>query len=75
MSKPLPSLSPAQQQRVLAALRSLRLSGHDRFLLELASALARCPNPVTDLDLKVAIRQLGSVPPRDLVHERQTHDS
>jgi hypothetical protein len=73
MRAPLPSLSDAQQQRVLAALATLRLSAHDRFLLELASALARSPHhPVTDLDLKVAIRGLlGVMPPADLVHERR----
>ena len=70
----LPSLTPSQQQMLLAALRSLRLSGHDRFLLDLASALARCKQPVTDLDLKIALRQLlGVVPIRDIVRIEAAH--
>jgi hypothetical protein len=70
MSRLLPSLTDAQQQQILAALSTLRLSGHDRFLLDLASALARCPNqPVTDLDVRIAVRQtLGVMPVRDIVH-------
>lgn len=63
MSKPLPSLTPEQQVQVLRALRSLRLSAHDRFLLELSSALVRCKQPVDDLAVKIAIRQsIGLVP-------------
>jgi hypothetical protein len=65
----LPSLTDAQQQQILAALSALRLSAHDKFLLELASALARCKQPVTDLDVRVQVRQiLGTVPVRDVVH-------
>ena len=69
MSRPLPYLSDAQQKMVLAALASLRMTSHDRFLLDLASALAHSPNqPVTDLDVRIAIRQLlGVVPIKDIV--------
>jgi hypothetical protein len=68
MSKPSPSLTEVQQQMVLSALATLRLSAHDKFLLDLASALARCKQPVSDLDVKIAIRQLlGFVPVRDIV--------
>jgi hypothetical protein len=74
MSKPLPYLTDAQQRQVLAALASLRLAGHDRFLLDLASAMARCPHPVSDLDVKIAIRQLlGIVPIRDIVRLEAAH--
>ena len=59
----LPSLTDGQQRMVLAALSTLRLSAHDKFLLELASALARCPQPVSDLYVRIAVRQiLGVVP-------------
>jgi hypothetical protein len=69
MSKPLPSLTPEQQVQVLSAFRSLRLSAHDKFLLELAASLARCPQPVSDLYVRIAVRQiLGVVPLRDIVH-------
>jgi hypothetical protein len=67
MSKPLPSLTPEQQVQVLTALRSLRLSAHDRFLLDLTSALARCPQPVDDLSVRVHIRQILGVMVRDTV--------
>ena len=74
MRKPLPSLTDTQQRMVLAALATLRMSGHDHFLLDLASALARCKQPVSDLDLKVAIRQLlGVVPIRDIVRIEAAH--
>jgi hypothetical protein len=65
----LPSLTDAQQRMVLAALGTLRLSAHDKFLLELASALARSPQPISDLTVRVQVRQiLGTVPVRDVVH-------
>jgi hypothetical protein len=68
MSRPLPHLSDAQQRMVLAALATLRLSGHDKFLLDLASALARCNHPVSNLDVRIAVRQLlGVTPVADLV--------
>jgi hypothetical protein len=67
MSKPLPSLTPEQQVQVLSALRSLRLSAHDKFLLDLASALARCPHPVDDLAVKIHIRQILGVMVSDTV--------
>jgi hypothetical protein len=75
MSRPLPYLSDAQQRTVLAALASLRMSSHDRFLLDLASALAHSPNqPVTDLDVRIAIRQLlGVVPIKDIVRLEAAH--
>ena len=70
-ARALPSLSEAQRKQVLAALATLRLSSHDKFLLDLASALARCQQPLSDLDLRIAIRQqLGVVPGKDIVHER-----
>jgi hypothetical protein len=66
-----PHLTDAQQQQVLAALATLRMSSHDRFLLDLASELARRSPPISDLDLRVAIRTLlGVVPVKDVVHER-----
>lgn len=70
MSKPPPYLTADQQKLVLIALSTLRLSGHDRFLLDLSSALAHCPHqPVRDLDVKIAIRQLiGIVPAGDIVN-------
>jgi hypothetical protein len=73
MSKP-PSLTPEQQVQVLTALRSLRLSAHDRFLLDLASALARCPQPVDDLAVKIQIRQLlGATPFKNIVRMEAAH--
>jgi hypothetical protein len=69
LSKMLPSLTDSQQRMVLGALRSLRLSAHDNFLLELASALARSPQPISDLTIKVQIRQLlGTTPIKDIVN-------
>lgn len=67
MRKPLPYLSDAQQKMVLAALATLRMSSHDKFLLELSSGLARSPQPVSDLAVRIAIRQILGVMVRDTV--------
>lgn len=64
MRRPLPYLSDDQQKMVLAALATLRMSSHDRFLLDLSSELARHSPPITDLDLRMAIRKLLGVTPR-----------
>ena len=71
----LPSLTDSQQRMLLAALSTLRLSGHDKFLLDMACALAHSPNqPVTDLDVRIAIRQLlGVVPIKDIVRLEAAH--
>jgi hypothetical protein len=63
MNAPLPALTPAQQGQVQAACATLRLAARDRFLLDLASELARSPTPLTDLDLRMAMRKLLGVVP------------
>jgi hypothetical protein len=61
MNAPLPQLTEAQRAQVQAACATLRLTTRDRFLLDLASALARCRQPPTDVDLRVAVRKLLGV--------------
>jgi hypothetical protein len=64
MSKPPPYLTTDQQKMVLTALATLRMSSHDRFLLDLSSEMARRSPPITDLDLRMAIRKLLGVTPQ-----------
>jgi hypothetical protein len=49
---------------VRTAASTLRLSARDKFLQALACELARCSNPThpTDVDVRVAIRQILGVP-------------
>jgi hypothetical protein len=56
------ALTSEQMQIVRAAASGLRLSARDKFNLDLASALARCPNPPSDTDIRAAIRQILGVP-------------
>ena len=51
-------LSDAQMNTVRHAAASLRWLQRDRFMLDLASTLARCHDPPTDSDLQICIRQL-----------------
>jgi hypothetical protein len=59
----LPALTPAQEAQVLAAMATLRLSGQQQFMSDLRARLALRPKPVSDLDLRVALRQLLGVVP------------
>jgi hypothetical protein len=69
MRKPV-ALTDRQREAVRAAAATLRLSARDAFLQDLAVELARCPAPISDLDLRVALRTLlGVTPVRDTVHE------
>jgi hypothetical protein len=54
-------LTDEQMQIVRTAAAKLRLSARDKFMLDLASVLARCHCPVSDTDLRAAIRQLLGV--------------
>jgi hypothetical protein len=54
-------LTDTQKQIIRSAAANLRWVERDRFNLDLASALARCQAPVTDSDLRAAIRQLLGV--------------
>jgi hypothetical protein len=54
-------LSDEQMELVRSAAATLRWAERDQFNLNLASALARCHAPVTDTDLRAAIRQLLGV--------------
>jgi hypothetical protein len=54
-------LTDAQMNLVRSAASSLRWIERDQFNLNLASALARCNAPVSDTDLRAAIRQLLGV--------------
>jgi hypothetical protein len=51
-------LTDEQMDMVRSAAAPMRLSARDCFMLDLASALARCHAPVSDADLHVCIRQL-----------------
>jgi hypothetical protein len=55
------ALTDEQLEVVRAAASGLRLSVRDRFMLDLASELARCSTPVSDLELRVSIRKLLGV--------------
>jgi hypothetical protein len=59
-------LTDEQMDMVRGAAATLRWAERDEFMLDLASALARCHAPVTDLDLRVAIRKLLGVVPVDV---------
>jgi hypothetical protein len=61
MNTSLPALTPAQQQQIRAACATLRWQARDAFLLDLASELANHPTPLTDLDLRMAVRKLLGV--------------
>jgi hypothetical protein len=50
---PLPTLTATQQEQVQAACATL--SARDAFLQDLAVELARCQQPITDEDLRIAI--------------------
>jgi hypothetical protein len=58
------SLTTEQMAAVRTAASTLRLSARDKFLQALACELARCSNPthLTDIDLRVVIRQILGVP-------------
>jgi hypothetical protein len=63
MSTQLPSsLSDTQRAMIATACSTLRWQAHDSFMLELSSALARLPLPISDTDLRACIRQILGVP-------------
>jgi hypothetical protein len=55
------ALTDEQMEVVRLVAAPMRLSVRDRFMLDLASELARCNSPVSDLDVRVAIRKLLGV--------------
>jgi hypothetical protein len=57
------TLSSEQMAVVKAASASLRPAARDRFLLDLASALARYPHQPSDAELHICIRQLLGITP------------
>jgi hypothetical protein len=63
MTQPL-ALTDEQMAAVRDAAATLRLNARDKFLQALACELARCYNPTrpTDVDVRVAIRQILGVP-------------
>jgi hypothetical protein len=52
-AEPLPALTATQQEQVQAACATL--SARDAFLQDLAVELARCQQPITDEDLRIAM--------------------
>jgi hypothetical protein len=54
-------LTDEQMAMVRTAAAPMRLSARDRFMLDLASELARCHSPVSDLDVRICIRKLLGV--------------
>jgi hypothetical protein len=56
--RPPVALTVEQKEVVRIAASTLRLDARDHFLLDLSGELSRCRYPVTDLDLRVAIRKL-----------------
>jgi hypothetical protein len=55
------ALTDAHKDMIRSATANLRWVARDKFNLDLAAALARCRTPLTDADLRVAIRQLLGV--------------
>jgi hypothetical protein len=56
-----PALTEVQAEIVRSVSATLRLASRDKFLAALASQLSRCDQPLRDLDLKIAIRNLLGV--------------
>jgi hypothetical protein len=72
MNRPLqqPSLTEFQRAQISAAVATLRFGARNAFLLDLASALARCPQPLSDRALKTTIGQLlGLTPIRSFIQQ------
>ena len=61
-------------EAVRTAAATLRLRGRDKFLQALAVELARCRYPPSDMDVKVAIRQLLGVTPLHDFAPREQED-
>jgi hypothetical protein len=55
------ALTDEQMELVRTAAAPMRLSVRDKFMLDLASELARCRSPLTDADVRIAIRKLLGV--------------
>lgn len=70
MSRPL-TLTDAQMEMVRVAAATLRLRGRDKFLQALAVELARYRYPPSDMDVKVAVRQLLGIKP---LHDFAPHE-